>query len=1207
MRNWTVALLLALILLSTTVGLRGEAMLASTKMTPMSLGAIGSLSWTTSSEDLPKVLNGAGEVIHKGRVYLTGGNSGTFATGSNDVYIGQLNAAGAITGWTPSTSLPEVRWGHHSVVMGSHLYVIGGYPLPNASAIVRRIAIQANGQLGSEWVALPEEQFPPALYRTAVVVNDNDIYVLGGYADNVPTNPRSDVFRAQVAEDGTLVIPAGQSTAWLVQNPLPKAMHAHSAAVLNGYLYVTGGLTTLSGGILSDVYAAQINTGGELGPWFLAGSLPTPLHAMETTAFRDHLLVIGGATGNPTLHQNTVYSVSTDETGALGAWELLTPLPEVRVGHTVVTNGDAILSFGGSSSVKIFEGRLIPAPFLDIPFVQGDVEGDPLQNHDVGRVTSWFDHSNPNYHNDGALTLFTDQIVLSEQQGVVNGHPCYSSSQVSPNYCYEGHDAIDFKPTVRGANELARAAATGQVVYILRGCQNTNSCPLLGNNVVVYHAQGYFTRYAHLDTVEVEVDVGDEVESGDTLGEMGATGTEAVHLHFAVYRDVDNNRVFDSSIDKVVDPYGYDWPDGPDSDPWVTEDGGPRSYQLWLARRTVREEFSGAEGTVLTNASNTGTVTIPPGYLTGSYTLQIEDSTPVAQPSASLRSVGRSFWVWLSQLLSPNTPAQVGIATDEAATVAVDYPSATLKHLDEAQIALLRWDESAEQWTSLPTEVDTPNNRLVAMTAEFGNFDVQAPLLCPQDVTEPDDDPLAAVTLAPQAQVAARLLDVSEDEDWFVFTANEGYEYALSASGAAAQLAVVAADAVTLLDSGEDNITWIAPADGDYYLRVTPPDPDEAGCSAAYTVSLAEDDTPNEAPDPPTNPGPADGHSLVGIAALLTWSATDPDNDLLSFQVSFGPTNPPPPVVPAQAATSYDPPGELSYNTTYYWQIVASDGAGGSTAGPVWSFTTLPHTVYLSPTAAGSLSGKAFTNADVLAYVKSTNTWDILYDGSAINITKNLGAFSFVGGELLLGFSAAQAIPGLGTAAPQDLLRFTPTSLGYNSTAGSFAWFFDGSDVGLTMAGEIIDALWIDATGKLYISTAGSGSVPVNSTQPAGAKIAFQDEDVLRFTPSSTGVTTVGTWALYWDPTKMTGMSAEDINGYWEDPATGHRYVTIAGAFTIGKTTYGQIKGDGKSIVRFAPNADAPGGWAPVEKVTWLAAGATLPAKFGIDGIEMAR
>jgi len=269
-------------------------------------------------------------------------------------------------------------------------------------------------------------------------------------------------------------------------------------------------------------------------------------------------------------------------------------------------------------------------------------------------------------------------------------------------------------------------------------------------------------------------------------------------------------------------------------------------------------------------------------------------------------------------------------------------------------------------------------------------------------------------------------------------------------------------------------------------------------------------------------------------------------------------------------------------------------------------------TIYLSPTGASTIAGKSVTNADILAYVKATNTWDVLYDGSSVNTPKNLSAFVFQGQDIILGFSVAQVVPGLGgtTVPPQDLVRFTPTSIGYNNTAGIFAWFFDGSDVGLTTSGEIVDALWIDTTGRLYISTTGSGVVPANSTNPSGVKVKFQDEDVLRFTPAtgSTGTNTTGTWELYWNPTSITGMSAEDINGYWEDPTTGHRYATIVGAFNIGNAAYGgKFAGNGTTILRFMSNPAAPGGWAPAEKLTWLATGATLPAKFAIDGIEMAR
>ena len=284
--------------------------------------------------------------------------------------------------------------------------------------------------------------------------------------------------------------------------------------------------------------------------------------------------------------------------------------------------------------------------------------------------------------------------------------------------------------------------------------------------------------------------------------------------------------------------------------------------------------------------------------------------------------------------------------------------------------------------------------------------------------------------------------------------------------------------------------------------------------------------------------------------------------------------------------------------------IAVTTPGGTATSTNDFTVTAPLPPIYLSTSTNGTLSGKAFTSADILSYVKATNTWDVLYDGSAINTPKNLGAFAFVGNDMILGFSVAQVIPGLGTAKvpAQDLVRFTPTSTGYNTTAGTFALYFDGSDVGLTTSAEAIDALWIDANGRLYIST--TGTAKVNGA--GGAVITAHDEDVLRFTPASTGANTTGTWALYWDPTAMTGMSAEDINGYWEDPATGARYVTILGAFNVGNTAYGgKFAGNQKTILRFAPNAAAPGGWAPAEKVTWLAAGATFPSN--LDGVEMAR
>jgi hypothetical protein len=62
-------------------------------------------------------------------------------------------------------------------------------------------------------------------------------------------------------------------------------------------------------------------------------------------------------------------------------------------------------------------------------------------------------------------------------------------------------------------------------------------------------------------------------------------------------------------------------------------------------------------------------------------------------------------------------------------------------------------------------------------------------------------------------------------------------------------------------------------------------------------------------------------------------------------------------VVSAQNVTSYDPPGNLLLNKTYYWRVDAYDpNSGGNPilrTGPVWSFTTQPETLILTTQPRG--------------------------------------------------------------------------------------------------------------------------------------------------------------------------------------------------------------------------------------------------------------
>ena len=95
----------------------------------------------------------------------------------------------------------------------------------------------------------------------------------------------------------------------------------------------------------------------------------------------------------------------------------------------------------------------------------------------------------------------------------------------------------------------------------------------------------------------------------------------------------------------------------------------------------------------------------------------------------------------------------------------------------------------------------------------------------------------------------------------------------------------------------------------------------------------------NQPPNVPSDPNPTDGETDVNLDADISWNCSDPEEDPLTYDVYFGTSSPPPLVSSNQTADFYDP-GNLEYDTTYHWMVIAWDDFGSSTEGPTWSFST---------------------------------------------------------------------------------------------------------------------------------------------------------------------------------------------------------------------------------------------------------------------------
>lgn len=135
-----------------------------------------------------------------------------------------------------------------------------------------------------------------------------------------------------------------------------------------------------------------------------------------------------------------------------------------------------------------------------------------------------------------------------------------------------------------------------------------------------------------------------------------------------------------------------------------------------------------------------------------------------------------------------------------------------------------------------------------------------------------------------------------------------------------------------------DNISGPLEFDTTYYWKV---DTWNAKGNVTYGDILNFKTRGNDPPNEPSNPSPENNETGLPINVNLTWTCIDPNFDPVTFDVYFGEgLGDPPQVAKNITNTTYDPTGNLNFQTRYTWKIVAWDLYGYQSVGDLWNFKT---------------------------------------------------------------------------------------------------------------------------------------------------------------------------------------------------------------------------------------------------------------------------
>ncbi len=617
--------------------------------------------------------------------------------------------------WTYTISLNTPRRYDAIVLQNGKVLVTGGaLGPPNDSRYLASTEIYDPAT--KKWTSSGSLNVPREGAPEIVLLKNGKVLLAGGYYKN------AFIDKAEIYD------PTNEK--WTTSQ-MPYAWGGATMTVLhNGKVLVAGGskgYTNPSITAQAMLYDPNTNT------WTATGSMHTARAGHNAALLTDgKVIVIGGGAKS-----TEVYDPIT------GIWTVgaETRFPSHN-GIALLQNGD-ILAVGGDPdglTAELFTTPPTPTPpepFLDLPWNYDCQQStDPELNEKcecqnipnleekavcekdkkilsfdkaVFNINSWFDHQYPlqNYGSDAKDVL----TFIGKRE----------------NYYYKSHSGYDYgAPVGIKMNSPVLAAAAGWAEF-----KPASKSAGAGNMIKIDHGNGYQTWYEHLDMSNLIVrDIGEKkhVEKGQKIGEVGMSGrTTGPHIHLSVFKDTNDNKNFDDDYPYgSVDPLGWD---GKYKDPWTewTNDPpekenksyGASSYNLFIKRAQPKLTPIPQTGGTLKTDDNKMQIDVPSNAADSAFTL-----THKYGPFESFESGGK--------FLESIVPSFFLDAVDEAGEainqfrepirIIYSYSGPDVLNVKETTLIIYFFDELLQNWTPLPSVVDTVNKTVTALTTHNSHF-----------------------------------------------------------------------------------------------------------------------------------------------------------------------------------------------------------------------------------------------------------------------------------------------------------------------------------------------------------------------------------------------------------------------------------------------------------------------------------------------------